>query len=147
MAKTSYLRFNPENREIEIEGSEKFVKDYFAKLQQMLPKLSGEGGKGLEATTILSVKKDKAKKKVKIEIPAPKKVVKIVGKKAGAKGLKAVSLIDKIVGLVQDSGKGMTTGELKEKTGLTNKQIWSVTSRAAKLGRIKTTQRGVYVPG
>ena len=146
MGKTSYLRFNPENREIELEGTEQFIKAYFDKLQQMLPKLSGEEGKGLEATTTLSVKKAKAKKKAKVEIPAPKKVVKIVSKKAVARKSKEVSLIDKVVGLVQDSETGMTTGELKDKTGMTNKQIWSITSRAAKLGRIKTTKRGVYVP-
>ncbi len=147
MGKTSYLRFNPENREIELEGTEQFIKAYFDKLQQMLPKLSGEEGKGLEATTTLSVKKAKAKKKAKVEIPAPKKVVKIVSKKAVARKSKEVSLIDKVVGLVQDSETGMTTGELKDKTGMTNKQIWSITSRAAKLGRIKTTKRGVYVSG
>jgi len=81
MGKSSYLRFNPETREIEVEGSEKFVKDYFNKLQQMLPKLSGEEIKGLEATTTLSVKNTKAKKKAKVAIPAPKKMVKIISKK------------------------------------------------------------------
>ena len=146
MGKSSYLRFNPETREIEIEGSEKFVKDYFDKLQQMLPKLSGEGTKGLEATTILSVKKDKAEKKAKVAIPVLKKVARIVSKKVTARKPKEKSLIDKVVGLIKDSETGMTTGELKDKTGMTNKQLWSITSRAAKLGKIKTMKRGVYVP-
>jgi len=44
----------------------------------MLPKLSSEEIKGLEATTTLSVKNTKAKKKAKVAIPAPKKMVKIV---------------------------------------------------------------------
>lgn len=146
MGKSSYLRFNPETREIEIEGSEKFVKEYFEKLQQMLPKLAGEGGKELEATTILSVKKTKAKKTTKAEIPAPQKAVKVVKKKTAARKPKEISLIDKVVSLIQDSETGMTTADLQDKTGLTNKQIWTLTSRAVKLGKIKTTKRGVYVP-
>jgi len=146
MAKSSYLRFNPETREIEIEGSEKFVKDYFEKLQQMLPKLSGEEVKGLEATTVLSVKKDKAKKKAKVEIPDPKKEVKAARKKPAAKGPKALSLIDKVVGLINDSETGVTTAEIINKSGMTPKQIHAITARAAKLGKIKTTKRGVYVP-
>ena len=147
MGKTSYLRFNPETRDIEIEGSEKFVKAYFYKLQQMLPKLAGEAKKGMEATTTLSVKKAKAKKKARVEIPAPSKVVKVAGKKAADRKYRGVSLIDKVVGLIQESETGMTTDELKDKTGLTPKQIWAITSRAMKLGKIKTTKRGVYVPG
>ena len=147
MGKSSYLRFNPENREIEIEGSERFVKVYFDKLQQMLPKLSGEGGKGLEAITTLSVKKAKVKKKATARIPALKKEVRVASKKAAARKPEEVSLIDKVVGLIQNSKTGITTGELKDKTGMTNKQLWAITSRAAKLGRIKTMKRGVYVPG
>lgn len=147
MGKTSYLRFNPDTKEIELEGTEQFIKAYFDKLQQMLPKLSGEEGKGLEATTTLSVKKAKVKKKAKVEIPAPKKIVKIVSKKVAAKGSKAVSLIDKVVGLINDSETGVTTDEIINKTGMIPKQIHAITSRAAKLGRIKTTKRGVYVPG
>jgi hypothetical protein len=135
MAKTSYLRFNPDTREIEIEGSEEFVKTYFDKLQQMLPKLSGE------------VKKARLKTKAKAEIPAPRKAIKVASKKAAASKSQEVSLIDKVVGLIQESAEGITTAELKDKTGLTETQIWGITSRATKLGKIKKTKRGVYLPG
>jgi hypothetical protein len=141
MKKRSYLRFNPDTREIEVEGSEEFVKAYFDKLQQMLPQLSGEVKKELEAARTLPVKK------AKVEIPAPRKVVKVASKKAAAKESQEVLLIDKVVGLIQDSAEGITTSELKDQTGLTEKQIWGITSRAAKLGKIKKTKRGVYLPG
>ncbi len=147
MKKRSYLRFNPDTREIEVEGSEEFVKAYFDKLQQMLPQLSGAVKKELEAARTLPVKKAKVKKKAKVEIPAPRKVVKVASKKAAAKESQEVLLIDKVVGLIQDSAEGITTSELKDQTGLTEKQIWGITSRAAKLGKIKKTKRGVYLPG
>ena len=146
MGKTSYLRFNPDTREIELEGSEKFIKTYFDKLQQMLPPFSDEVKKEPAAVTVLPVKKTRVKAIVKAEIPAPKKVVKVTSKKAATRKPKKVSLIDKVVGLVQESETGITTDELKDKTGMTPKQIWSITSRAVKLKKIRTTKRGVYVP-
>ena len=145
MRKTSYLRFNPDTREIEIEGSEEFIKTYFDKLQQMLPQLFGEVKKEPEEARTLPVKNSKVTKKARVEIPAPRKVVKVAGKKAAARKSQELSLFDKVVGLIQDSAKGITTPELKEKTGLTEKQIWSITYRATKLGRIKKTKRGVYL--
>ena len=160
---SSYLRFNPDTREIELEGSEAFIKAYFDKLQQKLPKLSGEGKKEPVAVKTSPVKKARvkakaaieiptlakvvrAKTKAKAEIPTPKKVVKAVRKKATARKPKESSLIDKIVGLVKGSETGITTDELKNKTGMTARQIWSITSRAVKLQKIRTTKRGVYVP-
>jgi hypothetical protein len=146
MARTSYLRFNPDTREIELEGSEAFIKAYFDKLQQKLPQPTGEGKQEPVAAKKSPAKKARVKVKAAIEIPTPKKVVKAVSKKATARKPKESSLIDKIVGLVQVSETGITTDELKDKTGMTARQIWSITSRAVKLQKIRTTKRGVYVP-
>ena len=84
--------------------------------------------------------------KAKIEMLAPGKVVKVATKKALVKESQETSLFDRIVGHIRDSETGMTTAELKDKTGLTARQIWGVTSQATKVGKIKTTKRGVYVP-
>jgi hypothetical protein len=152
MGKTSYLRFNPETREIELEGSEEFIKSYFDKLQQKLPQSSGEGKKEPQAATALPAKKTKvkakakAKAKAKVIIPAPRKAIKVAGKKATARKSQEASLFDKVVGIIQDSAEGITTSELNVKTGLTDRQIWGITSRAAKLGKIKKTKRGIYLP-
>ena len=151
MGKSSYLRFNPETREIEIEGSEKFVKDYFDKLQQMLPQEPGAVKKGSETLKIVPTKaaiRTKAKQapKAKAEIPAPKKVAKVASKKVTAKKSIKVSLIDQVVGLIQDSKMGITTAELTGQTGLAARQIWGITNQASKAGKIKTAKRGVYVP-
>ena len=46
MKETSRIRFNPGTGEVEVEGSEKFVKTYFNKLQKLLSgssrKMAGE---------------------------------------------------------------------------------------------------------
>ena len=152
MGKTSYLRFNPETKEIELEGSEEFIKSYFDKLQQKLPQSSGEGKKEPAAATTLPAKKvkvkakAKAKTKAKAKIPVPRKAIKVAGKKAIVRESRGASLFDKVVGIIQGSAEGITTSELNVKTGLTDRQIWGITSRAAKLGKIKKTKRGIYLP-
>jgi len=82
MAKSSYLRFNPDTREIEIEGSEGFIKTYFDKLQQMLPSAPGEVKNEPEAAITSPAKRTKIKTTVRAETLAPKNVVKVPGNKA-----------------------------------------------------------------
>jgi len=40
--------------------------------------------------------------------------------------------------------EGISTVELKEKTGLAERQIWSIVNRASKAGKIKKVKRGIY---
>jgi len=42
-------------------------------------------------------------------------------------------------------GEGITTAELKEKTGLTDRQIGGIVNMAKKQGKINKAKRGVYV--
>ena len=62
------------------------------------------------------------------------------GRKRAAKGTQA----DAVVALVNGSEGGITTSALKEKTGLSERQIWSIVYRAQKQGKIKKTKRGMY---
>ena len=50
MANNSRIRFNPVTKEIEVEGTEQFVKTYFAKLQAMLSGASEEESRHQERT-------------------------------------------------------------------------------------------------
>jgi len=118
MKENSRIRFNPVTKEIEIEGSESFVKIYFDKLQGMISGAPEE-----------TVKESKA-----VKVSPAKKVP----------GVKRVTNIDMIVGLIQGSAEGISTAELKEKTGLIESQIWSIVNRAAKAGKIRKVKRGVY---
>jgi len=125
MNEQSRIRFNPVTKEIEIEGSEVFVKTYFDKLQAIM-----------SGFTEKTMKEPKAKK----ARPAKKadKIAKMETRK------KKVTHIGAIVGLIQASAKGISTSALKEKTGLTERQIWSIVNRAAKEGKIRKIKRGLY---
>ncbi len=129
MNANSRIRFNPTTEEVEIEGSEKFIKTYFDKIQELMSGIS----------TVVT-----RTKRIRKEEALPLKVVKKVRKgRAQTEGKR--TMFDRIDDLIYHS-KGITTGELKEKTGLTEKQIRSIAYRAEKLGKIKKGKRGVYEP-
>ena len=140
MNEQSRIRFNPVTKEIEIEGSEAFVKTYFNKLQAMMSgftEKSMEVPKGAKART---AKKGKTEPKEARPRPA-KKAGKVAQMESGKK---KVTHIAAIVGLVQANAEGISTATLKEKTGLAERQIWSIVDRAAKEGKIRKIKRGLY---
>jgi polyhydroxyalkanoate synthesis regulator phasin len=57
---------------------------------------------------------------------------------------KKITNIDKVVGLIRSSAEGISTPELKEKTGLAESQIWNIVNHATKAGKVKKIKRGVY---
>jgi hypothetical protein len=128
MEERSRIRFNPATKEIEIEGSEEFVRTYFGKVQKLLLDPGGKEGKPRPPKT---------------RRPAGKP--KNVKKKTGPKIAPKKTLMDTVVGLIYGSKEGITTTTLKEKTGLAERQIWSIIYRAEKRGKIKKTKRGIYV--
>ena len=144
MAERSRIRFNPVTKEIEVEGSEKFIKTYFGKLQKMIsgaPEKKVASKKEPKTKAAKAVPVKAGKKKPKVVKVAPKKVKKATTKESGDK---RITNIDMIIGLIQGSAEGISTVELKEKTGLAERQIWNVVTRAAKLGKVKKIKRGVY---
>jgi hypothetical protein len=122
MEKYSSIRFNPVTREIEVGGSESFVKKYFNKLQAMI------SGSSPKTVTV----KDKSKTKR----TTPRKKVE-----------KKVTNVDRVIGLIQSSTEGISIAELKKKTGLTGQQIAYVINRAAKKGKIRKMNRGIWCGG
>ena len=128
MQEKSRIRFNPVTKEIEIEGSEAFVKTYFQKLQELL---SLSPGKKREKPPQTGASPARKARKAKAA-PGKKKAVKETQMAA-------------IVSMVGRAEGGVTTSALKEKTGLSERQIWSVVYRAEKQGKIKKTKRGLYV--
>ncbi len=119
MKNNSRIRFNPGTKEIEIEGTEEFVKAYFGKIQAMISGL--------------------AEKKVTAAKARPPKK----GRKKGS-GEKRVTNIDTVVRFIQASTEGISTAGLKEKTGLAESQIWNIVNRAKRDGKIKKMKRGLY---
>jgi hypothetical protein len=143
MKNNSRIRFNPVTKEIEIEGNEEFVKTYFGKLQAMISGAAEKKAairKEPKPVKAAPAKPDKKKPKAVKERPQ-KKAIKIAKKKPR---VKRVTNIDMIVGLIQGSTEGISTAELKEKTGLVESQIWNIVNRAAKAGKIRKMKRGIY---
>jgi uncharacterized membrane protein len=132
METRSRIRFNPATREIEIEGSEEFVRIYFGKVQKLL--LAPVGGK-----------EEKPKPPRARPAGKPKKMKKKTGPKKVPKKVPKETLLDSVVRLIRGSEEGITTAALKEKTGLVESQIWSIVYRAEKQGKIKKTKRGIYM--
>lgn len=88
MAKESRIKFNPTTKEMEISGTEKFVKTYFKKLQQLIsgddePAPRKKRGRKPGRRTATKATKTVAKKSVvkKVAKAASKKVPKLKGKK------------------------------------------------------------------
>jgi hypothetical protein len=137
MKENSRIRFNPVTKEVEVEGSESFVKTYFDKLQAMI------SGSPKEAVAVKEKPiKVKAVKKVKAAKKNPVKKARKAAKKVT--GEKKVTNIDAVVALIQASAEGISTATIKEKTGLAESQIWNIVNRAAKEGKIKKLERGSY---
>ena len=132
MEERSRIRFNPATREIEIEGSEEFVRIYFGKVQKLL--LAPVGGK-----------EEKPKPPRARPAGKPKKMKKKTGPKKVPKKVPKETLLDSVVRLIRGSEEGITTAALKEKSGLAESQIWSIVYRADKQGKIKKTKRGIYM--
>jgi hypothetical protein len=138
MAGQSRIKFNPVTKEIEIEGSEKFVKTYFDKLQAML---SGTQ----DAVAAVPVKEQAIKEKPVKKMRRSKKAQKVAKEEVVTVKGKRGKISKTVLALIQDSSEGITTTELEEKTGLKDRQIWAVISYAKKAGKIKQAKRGVYV--
>jgi hypothetical protein len=143
MKSISRIKFNPTTKEIEVEGSEQFVKQYFGKLQAML-----SGATGMKAAIKKAPKSAKAvpvklnKQKSKAANAHPKKMALKVAIKKPSK--KRATKMASVIEVIQGSSEGISTAELKEKTGLGEIQIWNIVNRAAKDGKIRKIKRGLY---
>ena len=143
MANNSRIRFNPVTKEIEVEGTEQFVKTYFGKIQAMISGAAEKKAaikKGLKTVKAVTVKADKKKPKAAKARPQ-KKAKKVAKRKPGEK---RITNLASVIGLIQGSTEGISTAELKEKTGLAESQIWNIVNRAAKEGKIRKIKRGLY---
>jgi len=168
----SRIKFNPVTKEIEIEGSEKFVKTYFDKIQAMLSGTQkAVAAAPVKTKPIKAIKEKAVKEKVIKEKPdrqkrqskktpvaaepvieqlakkirQSKKALKVAKEEVPAGTSKKGDMSKTVLALILDTPEGITTAELEEKTGLKDKQIWAIIASAKKAGKIKQAKRGVYV--
>lgn len=126
---TTRIKFNPMTKEVEIEGTEKFVETYFKRIQELLspPKEI--------------VEKVRAAKPAHIAKKAKKAPAKHPVKKRAKRG----DIFNTVVGIIRESDDGVSTGELAKKTGFSEQQVRSVIFNAGKQGVIRRSRRGTYV--
>lgn len=74
--------------------------------------------------------------------PAEKPAAKVSPGKAAAK---PVTAIDTVMGLIAGSSKGVSTAEIKSKTGYDQKKVANIIYKLKKQNRIKSVNKGVYV--
>jgi len=143
MKNNSSIRFNPVTKEIEVAGTEKFVKTYFSKLQAIISGTTEKKAtikKEPKPVKAVPAKTDKKKPKA-VKVRPQKKARKVTKKMPGKK---RVTNIASVIGLIQGSTEGISTAELKKKTGLVESQIWSIVNRASREGKIRKMKRGLY---
>jgi hypothetical protein len=102
-----------------VEGNYKKVEDFFAAFDKGKKSETADEPKAVKARPLKKAKKKKFR-------------------------AKKVTNIDTVVGLIQGSAKGISTTELKEKTGLAENQIWNIVNQAAKAGKVKKIKWGIY---
>ena len=141
MAENFRIRFSPVTKEIEIEGTEEFVKTYFDKLQEMISKAQETVMKAPHVEKIVPEKK--AEQESKEVETGPQKTDQKTSRKEPGK--KTETNIDRVVSLIQGTPGGISTAELQEKAGLSDRQIWNIVTRAAKEGKIRKVKKGLYV--
>lgn len=113
-----------------------------------------ELGQIAKSLSVLTKKTEKLAKQIdKLEkAPAAKKPgrpakagKKAVSKKAAAKKTRRVTAIDTVLDIVKRRKAGVTTTQIKEKTGFPEKKIWDIINRAKRQGVVKSASKGVYV--
>jgi uncharacterized membrane protein len=119
-------------------GSEEFKVAVYENFKKVEEYFTGYDLVGEPKTVKVSPAKKAIKEPKAVKASLPKKAKK---KKPRAK---KVTNIDTVVGLIQGSTEGISTAELKEKTGLAESQIWNIVNRVSKLGKVKKIKRGVY---
>lgn len=84
------------------------------------------------------LEKASAVKKARVKVPAR------AAKKRIAKKAKKVSATDTVLGIIQRRKRGITTPEIKARTGFKEKKIWDIVNRAKRDGKVKSIAKGVY---
>ncbi|MDY7035460.1 MAG: hypothetical protein SV375_04765 [Thermodesulfobacteriota bacterium] len=70
--------------------------------------------------------------------------VKPVKKASGRKKVKPTA-IDTVMAVINRSRKGVTTAQIKAKTGFDERKIWDTVNRAKRQGMVKSGGKGIYI--
>jgi len=144
------IKFNPSTMEIEIEGSQAFVETYFDKIQNLILSVAEEVRERPAVKKARTPKKAKAARAGKrgkaVGGARAEKARKAASgrKRDGGRRVRGASNTDKVLELIRENPGGIGTPELKDKSGLSEQQIWGVIYAAEKRGKVRKVKRGVY---
>jgi DNA invertase Pin-like site-specific DNA recombinase len=62
-----------------------------------------------------------------------------------ARRRRGITATDAVYEIIKRGKKGVTTTQIKKKTGFDDKKIWNVINRLKTLRKIKSARRGIYV--
>jgi len=121
-------------------------------LARKLERLSLKADKLMKAEASKKAKKKPAPQKRTVKrtkaapakAPARKTAPKAVKKPAAKKVSRAATPTREVLNLMKRYKKGVTIAKLKERSGLSDKQISNILHRASKSGKITRVSRGVY---
>ena len=120
-----------------VKGLKAVIKEV-ERMEKLLDKLE----KAQPARKPRAAKKAAPKKRVAAKRKAAPK--KKVAKKAPARRGAKVTAIDKVAGIIGKSKKGVTTAQIKQKTGFPEKKIWDIVNRLKRQGKVKSAKKGIY---
>lgn len=89
----------------------------------------------------LTVEQPKRRTEPKARPKRKRRAIKPAVKKKPAKQ----TATDAVLNVIKSSRKGVTTAQIKKKTGFSEKKIWEIVNRAKRDGKVKSVKRGVYV--
>lgn len=86
------------------------------------------------------------RRKAKAQAPKRRKVKAKARPKKGRVVRRATkaTAFDTVLNIIQKRKRGITTAEIKAKTGYKEKKIWDIVNRAKRQGKVKSLGKGVY---
>lgn len=106
--------------------------------------MKAEAGKQAKKKPAAKKRPAKRAKAAPAKAPAKKTAPKAAKKPAAEKAPRAKTPTSQVLNLMKRYKKGVTIAKLKERSGLSDKQISNILHRASKSGRIARVSRGVY---
>jgi len=119
------------NGEMEIEGTEEFVRDHFERLLAIHREMVMEESKRQRSAARRAGQSEK------------RDANGGAGRTRTGRGPQGVKAL--VMNMLEEAGEqGISSAELQEKTGLAPRQIWSIIYRAEREGKVTKEGRGQY---
>ena len=107
------------------------------KMEKLIDKFEKQGSMGTKAK---AKSKPGPKKRAAAKKRAPQKRQ---AKRSPGKDRKPTAIVA-VMNIIKQSRKGVTTAQIREKTGFSERKIWDNVNRLKRQGKVKSAGRGLY---